>query len=571
MGIYYDVGRPVIGGWMGGPWISHDPLQNRDRIWGGEFGQEGANLFAVDVDSGDIVEQHRIGAREFNGTVDPQTGRLWLYTYHGLNQPGNMLLSWRPEARELTYHGFPPMSGQRFVGAVLGKDGHVYLGTHPFGHLVSFDPTSETWHDHGCQAPEPIVPDQQIWCRPHSVNDAGEIVCNMIRTRPGEWIAFDSATGKKRLLDAAPDPSAPAIKATTRDIKANIYAGTYTVDGESRSFTYQPKMATDIVGLNKGPDGKIYGSTIISMHVFCFDPETRDLADLGRVGFGHGEVYDVIAHEDKLYLGSYTGAYWAVYDPDQPWNPRQDVGGVAADANPRCFGQLGSNMNRPFEYAVGPDNCIYMACRADYGISGGGLARFNAQSEEIRVFVDEEQSVQCVAADDRYVYGGTSISGGRGCIEPTTQGKFFVFDPQTEERIFTCIPDGDAVAVTSLAVSSANGLIYGTTSTGTLFAFDCDQRQVVQTWRLRSMGTPLMGVPETYGIIHLTAGSDGHIYGVTNTDLFRLDAGMRQILYLDPPPIPDLYQIVEGEPGVLYIGARGHLLEYHVADTPHYR
>jgi len=33
---------------------------------------------------------------------------------------------------------------------------------------------------------------------------------------------------------------------------------------------------------------------------------------------------------------------------------------------------------------------------------------------------------------------------------------------------------------------------------------------------------------------------------------------------------PDLYQIVEGEPGVFYIGARGHLLEYHLKDTPHY-
>ena len=41
--------------------------------------------------------------------------------------------------------------------------------------------------------------------------------------------------------------------------------------------------------------------------------------------------------------------------------------------------------------------------------------------------------------------------------------------------------------------------------------------------------------------------------------------------YLDQPPITDLYQIVEGEPGIFYIGARGHLLEYHLKDTPHYR
>ena len=576
MGIYYDLGRPIIGGWMGGPWISHDPARNRDLIWGGEFGQEGAVLFAVDVDSGEVVEQHRIGAREFNATVEPASGRLWIYTYHGLNQPGNLLLSWDPQSRAVVSHGFPPMSGQRFVGAVLGKDGRVYLGTHPFGHLVSFDPVNESWHDHGCQAPEPIVPEQQIWCRPHSVSADGEIICNMIRTRPGEWVAFDPATKQTRMLSAAPDATAVPVSSAARTIEADIYAGTYNVDGESRSFRYKPQVATDIVGLNKGPDGKIYGSTIISMHIFSFDPTTRDLVDLGRVGFGHGEVYDVVAYEDKLYLGSYTGAYWAVYDPAQPWTPRNDVDGMAPEANPRCIGQLGSKMNRPFEYVVGPDERIYIACRADYGIPGGGLGRFDPhskipQNEGIRVFVDEEQSVQCVAADDRYIYGGTSVSGGRGCIEPTTQGKLFVFDPQTEERIFSSIPDSNAIAVTSLAVSSSTGVVYGTTSTGMIFAFDCTQRQVVQTWQLRSMGTPLMGVPETYGIIHLTAGSDGHIYGVTNRDLFRLDVGMGQILYLDLPPIPDLYQIVEGQPGVFYIGARGHLLEYHLAGIPHYR
>ena len=39
MGVYFDLGRPVIGGWMGGGWISHDPVRAADLIWGGEFGR----------------------------------------------------------------------------------------------------------------------------------------------------------------------------------------------------------------------------------------------------------------------------------------------------------------------------------------------------------------------------------------------------------------------------------------------------------------------------------------------------------------------------------------------------
>ena len=119
------------------------------------------------------------------------------------------------------------------------------------------------------------------------------------------------------------------------------------------------------------------------------------------------------------------------------------------------------------------------------------------------------------------------------------------FPPVSRQRFVA-----DAEAVTSLAVSSSNGLVYGSVSSGQLFAFDVDERQVVERWEMRSKGTPLMGVPETYGVIHLTCGHDSDSYGVTQSDL---------------------YQIVEGKPGVFYIGACGHLLEYHLKDTGHYR
>jgi outer membrane protein assembly factor BamB len=570
MGIYFDLGRPVVGGWFQGGWVSHDPVRDIDLLWGSELGQEGAVLFAIDVDSGHVVEEHCIGCREFNAKPDPQTGVLWVATNHGLFQPGHLLLSWSPQTRVLTSHGFPPISGQRFAGEpFFASDGRIYIGSHPHGHLSSFNPVDGTWIDYGCLAPEPIIPGQHIWCYPQQETEAGEIVCGINRD-PGAVVALDPRTRATRILSAS--PPAPARPVPTRDIKPRFYlAADYCVDGEERQSDYQAKVATDIVGLNTGPDGKIYGSTIISMHMFCFDPETRRLEDLGRAGWNSGEIYDVIGCGDKVYLGSYGGGYWAVYDPQKPWDPQPEKEGISPTANPRNFGQLGQDMNRPFEYAIGPDGRIYIACRSNYRIPGGGLARFDPTSEEIHVFRDEEQSVQSVAADERFVYGGTSISGGRGCIETTTEGKLFVFDTQTQRRLFECIPVADADAVTSLAVSSRSGLVYGSVSTGQLFAFNVDERQVVKRWEMRSLGTPLMGVPETYGVTHLTCGHDGDIYGVTREDVFKLDVSTDRVHYLDQPPITDLYQIVEGKPGVFYIGARGHLLEYHLKDTPHYR
>ena len=570
MGIYFDLGRPVVGGWFQGGWVAHDPVRNIDLLWGSELGQEGAVLFAIDVDSGHVVEEHDIGCREFTAKADPETGVLWVASNHGLFQPGHLLLSWSPQTRKLTSHGFPPISSQRFAGEPLfASDGRIYIGSHPNGHVSSFDPASGTWIDYGCLAPEPVIPGQHIWCTPQQETEAGEIVCGVNRV-PSSVVALDPRSGETRVLEES--PPAPARPEPTRDIKPRFYlAADYSVDGEERQSDYKPRVATDICGLNSGPDGKIYGSTIISMHMFCFDPETRRLEDLGRAGWSSGEIYDVIGHGDKVYLGSYGGGYWAVYDPKRAWQPEHDVDGISPTANPRNFGQLGQDMNRPFEYAVGPDDRIYIACRSNYRIPGGGLARFDPSSEEIHVFRDEEQSVQSVTADERFVYGGTSISGGRGCIETTTEGKLFLFDTNMESRLFECIPVPDAEAVTSLAVSSRSGLVYGSVSSGQLFAFDVDERQVIRRWEMRSLGTPLMGVPETYGITHLTCGHDGDIYGVTREDVFKLDVSTDRVHYLDQPPITDLYQIVEGKPGIFYIGARGHLLEYHLKDTPHYR
>ncbi len=578
MGVFFDLGRPVIGGWMGGGWASHDDIRGIDIIWGGEFGQEGSILFGADVDTGQIVERHWIPGREFDCNVDPRSGTLWIHTYHGIYEYGHILQSWTPR-EGMRHHGFPALSEQRFYHGCLDADGRIWIGTHPGAHLVSFDSKTDSWTDHGVQAPEPRPTHQQIWCNPQYVASNGEVVCNIQRDPSGR-VAFDPSTGQTRVLtqgderlhDDPEGPDRPA--AVTRAVSATFRqeSCTYTVDGQVRTVAYEPTVATDICGLHRGPDGDIYGTTIISMHVFRYHPAKRQLQDLGRVGWGGGEVYDVIAYDGKVYMGSYGGGYFAAYDPALPWNPMAEHGGEHAEANPRNFGQLGKGMNRPFEYTVGPDGRIYIACRANYHVAGGGLGVFDPKTEEKIVHRDTEQSVQSVASDDTWVYGGTSIRGGRGCIETTTEARLFMFSPSDNRRVFECIPQWGAITIGNLACSPVTGLVYGSTDTGHLFAFCPERRRVLSRWEMNDAGTPLMGIPEAHGIIHLTCGRDGDIYGVTRRDVFKLDVTTGRILYLDKAPIPDLCQIVEGpEDGVFYIGARGHLLEYHVQETPHFR
>jgi hypothetical protein len=577
-GVFFDLGRPVIGGWMGGSWATHDDVRDIDIIWGGEFGQEGSILFGVNVDTGQVVERHWIPGREFDCNVDARNGTLYIHTLHGLYEYGHVLQSWTPR-EGMRHHGFPLLSQQRFYHGCLGPDGRLWMGTHPGAHLVSFDVETDSWTDHGVQAPEPRPDNQQAWCNPQFVAVSGEVICNIQRDPSGR-VAYDPATSQTRVLMTAgeqheKDPvPAELPAAVSRQIKGTfrLEGCGYTIDGEERKADYEPSVATDICGLHRGPHGDIYGTTIISMHIFRYDPQRRHLEDLGRVGWGGGEVYDVITCGDKVYMGSYGGGYFAAYDPSKPWNPMPEHGGEHADANPLNFGRLGQDMNRPFEYTVGPDGRIYISCRANYHVPGGGLAVFDPKTEEKIVHRDMDQSVQSVASDDTWVYGGTSIRGGRGCIETTTEARLFMFSPTEGKRVFECIPQWGAITIGNLACSPVTGLVYGSTDTGHLFAFCPQQRRVVQRWKMNDAGTPLMGIPEAHGIIHLTCGRDGDIYGVTRREVFKLDVTTDRIVYLDQSPIPDLCQIVEGpEDGVFYIGARGHLLEYHVRETPHFR
>ena len=113
--------------------------------------------------------------------------------------------------------------------------------------------------------------------------------------------------------------------------------------------------------------------------------------------------------------------------------------------------------------------------------------------------------------------------------------------------------------------------MYGTTDTQVLFALDPRSFQVLGQWTIRSPGTPLAGVPEDVGMIDITAASDGCVYGVTSRDLFRFIPEQKRIEYLDTPPIPDLYQIVAGKPGVFFMAARSHLLKYRLQTPVYFR
>ena len=410
------------------------------------------------MDTGEEIERHEIGARQYSTVPDHDTGRLYVITFHGIHQLGNLLLVRRPEMREIESCGFPPIPRNRFVGAIIGVNGKLYASTHTDAHLAAFDPIDETWTDFGTLAPLPTSPEQQTWLRGLRQFPNGEILGGL--TRPPHTVLFDPKTREMRELPefwqksyiiegdaiyvnapsgiqvynlefqqidtltmASLTQTAPAgylpetqlsvtlgdrrghlygwigedivrinpigktltkvatparnagfhIPASGRIVMGNVKAGWCAAVNPDTGkitqnhFEYNGVKATDICGLAKGPDNCIYSTDIIGMHVARYNLNTEELKDLGAVGWSGGEIYNLIGYDGLLYMGSYGGAIWGVYDPKRQWTPDPASQGTSELSNPRNSGGLGDNMNRPFEYVVGPDDKIYIACRANYG------------------------------------------------------------------------------------------------------------------------------------------------------------------------------------------------------------
>lgn len=639
-GVWFDLGRPTVGDWQRKAWVIWDPVLKKELLWSQESSQEGAAFYALDLETGNVVEEYDIPAREVGGVLPAQDGTLFVYTYSGLTYPGNELLRFDPRKRRVERLGLANTPRNRCVDGVIGADGNVYIGTHQQGRLFRFDVKNESWNDLGQMVPQERRSRSNIWLRNLHVLPSGKLLGAVVTSPPPIVVEIDPGNGGFRVIDALKSdqfklykdwilvPHADGFSAhdleyrKRHDLASKTFgqqdANFALIDADSnwgvlvrvgdtlyriaafddepqraksplplfgdiclasqqrvvvvyhparqfaiidmktgesriRPIGYAGKRGTQICGLNKMGDGSIYGTNIIGMHLFRYDPKLDTTRNLGHVGWPGGEVYNVIDVAGKIYFGTYGGGYWGVYDPEQPWRPDFRTKGTADDANPRNLGQLGGDdpnaVNRPFEYVLGPGGKIYIACQANYGYSGGALVEFDPQSAAKRLFRDQKRSVQTVTSDGRYVYGGTNMYGGRGAEELASDGTLFIFDPATGKRIFeeTIVPD--AKAVVCLRYNPKDKRLYAATDNQMLVAFDPLERKVLRSWKIRSAGTPLAGVPEEVGMIHITPAADGNVYGVTQRDLFRLDTGKGIVEYLDAPPIPDLYQIVEGEPG----------------------
>jgi outer membrane protein assembly factor BamB len=587
---FRDLGIPVKEAICLGVHTGVGKRGERDTIYL-SFGQYNAPLFllAVNPDTGEM--------RQFNGPLSSEMGawgftidhenRIYLGSYYHAH-----LLRFDPETERWDDLGQPGGEAESFVCALTtAPDGKIWGGTFPSAILFSYDPKSGKSENFGRMDPE------QFYCYPTAGED-GLVYCaiqfakvdivvfdpkNQTRTslipsedrKPGRVSLVKGNDGKiyarlspsdqwyrieerEKLIGVSkPDiPSSPpglpdGRKFQLIENKILRIQNPSTKEEKEISLEYEASGAfIFVVGL--GPDGRIYGSSMLPLRLFVYDPKDGLLTNLGKAAFSTGESYSTGVLGDKLYLCSYPGARLSVYDPKRPLRFGPNEGD-----NPRDLGPIGEDQDRPRAMIAGPYGMIYIGSYPDYGQLGGAISVYDPKTGEKRVYrhIVQNQSIASLAYIEKFdlIAAGSSVKGGGGTRAVEREAKLILLSAKEEKKVFEVIPVSGAKTILSLA-ATMEGKLYGTTDNEKIFVFDAEKGEVQKVFDLE-FKEPIE--------ISLQSGPEDKLYGLSKEAIFFIDPKDDRVSLLakSPVPITSGMAILDRR---IYYGSDANLFEFEI-------
>jgi outer membrane protein assembly factor BamB len=589
-----DLGIPVREAIVWGAYVGPGREGKRDTIYL-SFGQYNAPLFllAINPDTGQT--------RQFNGPLSSEMGswgytvdhenRIYLGSYYQAH-----LLRFDPKTEEWEDLGQPGGESESFICKITtGRDGKIWGGTFPSAKLFSFDPKTGVTQNYG-----PIDPDQ-FYCYP-TAGDDGLIYCaiqfekadivvfnpegqtktslipydnrkpgqvNVVKGKDGRiYIQLSNSKRWFRIergeeLNEASPSDIPFPEAGLPDgrqfqlIDERFLRIENPLTKEKKEIPLQyDASGSYIFVVGTGPDKKIYGSSMLPLRLFVYDPETRSLKNLGRAAKMSGEVYSLESFDGKLYLCSYPEGRLSVYDPKRPLRFGEEI-----DSNPRDLGSLGEGVYRPRTMIAGPHGKIYVGGYPNYGMRGGAISVYDLKQIEKRTYrhLIQNQSIVSLAYIPHLelIIAGSSVRGGTGTRAIEKEARLILWEPKEEWKIAEITPVPGARTILSLAVTTG-GIVYGITDHGRVFSFDPERFEVINIFDLG-----LKGPIET----SLQLGPGGKLYGLAREAIFAIDPKDDQVSLVAKPlvPISSGMAMLDRK---IYFGSGANLWEFEIPQSP---
>jgi outer membrane protein assembly factor BamB len=586
---FRDLGIPIKEAVVWGAYIGPGKSGEKDTIYVslGRY-NESMSLLAINPDTGETKQfdspiHSEMGSWGF--TIDNEN-RIYVGTYYNAH-----LLRFDPKTEKWEDLGRPAGATESFICALTtSPDGKIWGGTFPSAKLFSYDPKTGETKDYG------RMDEKQFYCYPIAGLD-GLIYC-AIRFEKTNIIIFDPMKGEKISLIPIGERKPgwlSLIKGEDGKIYSKLPSGKWFRITESkklvevkeleipfpkrslpdgrefqlienhtiRIFNPIKKEKKDIplryeasgafiFLVGSGPEDRIYGSSMLPLRLFVYDPKDKSLINLGKASYSNGEIYSMVSYDGKLYFCSYPNARISVYDPKKSVRFGDDE-----DANPRDLGPLGEGQDRPRAMIKGPNGKLYIGTYPDYGLHGGALSVYDPKTKEKRVYrhIISNQSIASLAYIKKFnlIVAGSSIKGGGGTRAIEKEARIILWDPKEEKKIFEIIPIAGAKTVLSISVIN-EGLVYGITDQEKVFVFDPEKKEIKKVFDL-GLKEPLE--------ISLIYGQDGLIYGLTKSEIFLIDPKKDQIKTIAQSPVPITAGIaISG--GKIYFGSYAHLYEFEI-------
>jgi outer membrane protein assembly factor BamB len=589
----HDLGIPIKDAICWGVHVGPGKTGERDTIYL-SFGQYNAPLFllAVNPETGEIYQ--------FNGPLSSEMGswgfaidhenRIYLGSYYHAH-----LLRFDPKTEHWDDLGQPGGEKESFICALTtAPDGKIWGGTYPSTNLFSYDPKTGESEHFGHMDPD------QFYCYPAAGED-GLIYC-ATQFEKVDIVVFDPKKKTKTSLIPLEDRK-PGRISLVKGNDGKIYAGLspsnqwfrieegeklvgvsrstipfpqkslpdgrqfYVVDNrilriqnpstkEEKEIPLQYETSgACIFTVGLGPDGRIYGSSMLPLRLFAYDPENGSLVNLGRASYVDGEIYSMGVLDGKLYLCSYPNARLSFYDPKKPLRF-----GNQEEDNPRDLGPLGGEQDRPRAMIAGPHGKVFIGSYPDYGLLGGAISVYDPKKDEKRVYrhIIQNQSIASLAYIEKLdlIAAGSSVRGGSGTRAIEKEAKLILWDPKEEKKIFEIIPVPEAKTILSLA-ATIDGEIYGITNDEKVFVFDLEKREIQKVFDLE------FKEPRE---ISLQLGPDGKLYGLSKEAIFSIDPTDDHVSLVAKPSVPiDSGMAILGRK--IYYGSGANLFEFEIPPT----
>ena len=458
------------------------------------MGQNGGPMFVLQIDpqTGHCRQFHA----PVKGASDP-TAAFWSERWGRLfvgSTPGH-LFSFAPGDDRLENQGRINPDDATFPCRIdEHPDGRLFIGSHPGCDLTSRDPERESFTRHGRMDPvdmyfyplcgtDGTVAGLVKTTRPHVVafdphsgehrsvgpvadTDAGQGRVSLHKG-PDGLLYIDSHEGifGVRRMEAVPLAELDGFEdfqtenARWTDVRNALGGKTEATlpDGSTLRFldageyTYRrlevrppsgsrrileldwEGAGTNIYIVRPGPDERLYGSSILPLHLFRHDPQTGRTEDLGACSNSGGELYSMGCMNGRLYMCAYPGARLSVFDPEAPYDF-----GTEPDSNPRDLGRMDDVAFRPRDMLCGPGGKVWTASIPDYGMWGGTLAWFDPDTEQFgshRHIIPDCSPISLARLPEKdLIVVGLTINAGSGTEPRAERAGFVLWDPETDEK-----------------------------------------------------------------------------------------------------------------------------------------